>query len=68
MKPDAVTNWGVNFSAQLPNGLYWQPNIDKGHEGYFSNDPDVPNERESLFLDWGTDFATLVTEICNKKG
>jgi hypothetical protein len=51
------------FLALTPNGGYWQPSTDLKNEGYFNNDPDVPNDRESLVLDYNTDFAVAVRII-----
>ncbi len=51
----------TNFPAFTPNGVYWQPSTDLKNEGYFVNDPDVPNDRESLFLDYNNDFAVAVS-------
>jgi hypothetical protein len=44
----------------MTNGLYWQPSTDANQEGNFSNDPEVPNDRESSILSWSNDFATTV--------
>ncbi len=51
----------TNTPAFTPNGVYWQPSTDLKNEGYFVNDPDVPNDRESLFLDYNNDFAVAVS-------
>ena len=47
--------------GKLPNGLYWQPDTDVVNEGNFVNDPDVPNDRDQVGLDWFNDFAINVS-------